>query len=373
MAKKKPATKSSTKGPPTKTLKTKPPSGRPKKLPYKGWRLEHGISQSMLQKFIVDRDRFHMRVVRGLKPTDRKEAMEYGSIFHKLIEEGARMGDSFTMLKLRGLMTQHAIHNKFDDKSRLLLNIALVQYEVYHKWQSNLPKYKYIAQEPVFEEKYKLPATTWSPTPEIYISIPATDIIMRGRIDEVIEMNGGIYIQENKTKSKIDLQHISDTVPENLQVMYYAVAAALKYKRPIKGFIYNIIRKPGQRIKVKESEPQYITRIKEEIEANPSYYFYRLAYNFPPGAIARWEREELIPLLYQVYIWWRSIEQNPINPWEDEEGNPNPFHGRKPFGVYDPMVLGKGDYFELVVHGSLEGLIEDYQQFAELVDDDPPE
>lgn len=351
-------------------LKTKVKATLPKKLPYKGWRLEHGVSQSLLQKFLVDTDRYHKRTVLGLKPTDRKEAMEYGSLFHKLIEEGARMGNKFSMIKLISLMRIYSKERNLDPVSDHLLQIALVQYEEYHKWQLGLPRYKYIDQEPVFAETYTLPATIWNPCPEIDIRIPRTEILLRGRIDEVIDLNGELYLQENKTKGRIDISLIQDTVPENLQVMFYAVAASLKYGKPVKGFIYNIIRKPGQRQKVKESNPEYYQRIREEIQENPAYYFYRLAYSFPANAIKRWEREELIPLLYRLYLWWKSIEKNPTNPWGDENGNINPFHGRKPFGVYDPMVLGKGEYFELIVHGLKINLVVDHQQFGELIDEE---
>jgi hypothetical protein len=350
--------------------KLKPPSKRPKTLPYNGWRLEHGISQSMIQKFLVDKDRFHIRTVQGLKSTERKEAMEYGSIFHKLIEEGARMGAAFSILKLHKLAREYAQAKKFDPTSDLLMKIALAQYEEYHKWQADLPKYKYIAQEPVFAEEYTLPATSWNPCPEINISIPRTPIILRGRIDEVIDLNGKLYLQENKTKSRIDVAFIQDTIPENLQVMFYAVAAALKYGRSVHGFIYNIIRKPGIRQRVKEPDTIYIDRIRTEIQKDPNYYFYRFAYTFPPGAVAKWEKQELIPILYQIYLWWRSIEKNPMQPWEDAEGNPNPFHGRKPFGIYDPMVLGKGDYFDLLIYNRKHDLVVDHEMFVELKDDE---
>lgn len=85
--------------------KTKLKKTPPKKVPYKGWGLfTHGVSQSLLQKFINCRDRYHKHAVLGLKSTDRKEAMEYGTIFHKLIEEGARMGNTYTRLKMVQIM-----------------------------------------------------------------------------------------------------------------------------------------------------------------------------------------------------------------------------------------------------------------------------
>lgn len=355
-------------------LKKKPPSKLPKKLPYEGWRLEHGVSQSLLQKFIVCKDRFHKKAVLGLKPTDRKEAMEYGTIFHKLIEEGTKMGSKYSRLIMVSIMRDYMQAKKLNSPESLLLcQIAIEQYHKYREWEANKPKYTYIAQEPVFNEPFVLPATNFNPCPEISINIPRVTIPLRGRIDEVIDISGDLWLQENKTKSRIDLATLQDTIPENMQVMFYAIAASIKYDRPVKGIIYNVIRKPGQRQRQKESNDAYVSRIGGEILEQPNYYFYRLAYQFPTGAIKKWEREELIPLLYSIYIWWRSIEKNPTNPWVDAEGNINPFHGRRSFGVYDPMSNGKGDYFDLIIHGRSQNLVVDHNMFTELTDEESEE
>jgi hypothetical protein len=352
-------------------VKKKPPSKLPKKLPYKGWRLEHGVSQSLLQKFVICKDRYHKKAVLGLKPTDRKEAMEYGTIFHKLIEEGAKM-QKYSRLIMTQIMNEYMQSKKLNSPESLLLcKIAIEQYDKYKQWEANKPKYHYIAQEPVFAEPFVVPATRFNPCPEISINIPRIEVLLRGRIDEVIEINGELWLQENKTKSRIDLAVLQDTIPENIQVMFYAVAASIKYGRPVKGVIYNVIRKPGQRQRQKESDADFLKRIASEIEDQPSYYFYRLAYQFTPGAIEKWEREELIPLLYSLYIWWKSIEKNPTKPWMDEEGNVNPFHGRRSFGIYDPMSNGKGEYFDLLIYGRMDGLIVDHEMFTELKDEEP--
>ena len=354
---------------PAKT-KLKPPSKRPKKLPYSGWDLtKHGVSQSLLQKFIVCRDRFHIATARALRSTDRKEAMEYGSIFHKLIEWGAEMGKSWTMIKMERRLNEYIRKNQPTDQSILLARIALAQFRHYQAANSKLPAYKYIAQEPVFAEEYTLPACSHS-TEAYTMHIPRTKVLLRGRIDEVLEVDGNLWLQENKTKAQINIEVLKDTIPENLQVMFYATAAGIKYKRPVKGIIYNVIRKPGQRQRKTESDADFVKRISGEVESNPSHYFYRIAYSFPRGAVKKWQKEELEPLLYQLYIWWSSIKANPLQPWVDDAGNANPFHGRRSFGVYDPMSNGKGEFFDLLIHGSKRGLVVDNEFFPELQDDD---
>jgi hypothetical protein len=339
----------------------------PKKLPYQGWNpIDHGVSQSLLQKFCVDTDRAHKHIVKGLREIDRKEAMEYGTIFHKLIEKAANLGSKYTRPKLVKVMSDWIKTNYPSTESILLAKIAVAQFHCYRDWETNKPKYKYIDAEPIFDEQFELPPVNFNPNDTIKITIPTgIKFRLRGRIDEVID-NNGMWIQENKTKSRIDISLVQDTIHENIQVMFYAVCSELKYGKPCKGVIYNIIRKPGLRQRNEESDDTYIDRIVEDIKKQPSYYFYRLSYEFHPGQIKTWIREGLLPLLYKVYIWWKSIEANPLQPWVDINGGINPFHGRKPFGIFDPMVQGKGDFYNLIVYGRSNGLIQTNELFPEL-------
>lgn len=345
-------------------------SKMPRKLPYKGWTPMHGVSQSLLQLFTNDVDRYHKHAVLGLREVNRKEAMEYGTIFHKLIETAANLGKSYTRQKIVTIMSDYLKRTFPSAESFLLARVALTQFHIYREWEKTRERYKYIDQEPVFCEPFELPPLNFNPNPEISIRIPAGVIIpLRGRIDEVID-NGGMWIQENKTKSQINVSFIQDTIHANIQVMFYAICAELKYGRPCKGVIYNVIRKPGQRQRQTESNEDYLQRIHDEVYSNPEYYFYRFKYEFAPGQVEKWKREELLPLLYRVYIWWKSIDANPTNPWQDAKGNLNPFHGRKSFGIYDPMTLGKGLFYDLIVYGRKHGLAIEHELFPELQDED---
>lgn len=339
----------------------------PKKLPYAGYNpLIHGVSQSLLQKFVVCQDRFHKATVLGMRETNRKEAMEFGSLFHKLIELGAIMQD-YSHAKLLMTMTDFTRKRYPSPESELLSKIAIAQYFKYREWYANKPKYKYIKAEPVFNESYPLPAVNFEPNEEIRIRIPSgIKIPLRGRIDGVIEQHGGMWIEENKTKSRVDLTLLQDTIHANIQVMFYAVCSQLKYGRPCNGVIYNVIRKPALRQRVKEPNSEFIKRIEEDIDERPDWYFNRLSYEFQRHQVTRWEREELQPLLMRVYLWWRSIEANPTNPWVDLNGNVNPFHSRKSFGVHDAMSVGKGDYYNLIVYGRKDGIEIVNDQFPEL-------
>jgi len=332
--------------------------------------MKDGVSQSLLQKFVGCTERFHIRVVRGIKEVDRKEAMEYGSIFHKVDEIACGMGKMYSRAKLVKEMTAYLRKTYPSKESAMLGRIAIIEYEHYKDWDAQNPQYRHLEQEPVFCEKFELPPTSFQVSDIINIRIPPGIVFpLRGRIDGIIE-NSGMWIKETKTKSQINVSHLQDTIHTNIQVMFYALCSQLKYGRPCKGVVYNVIRKPGLRQKIKETDDGYIQRISDAIKEDPKHYFHRLTVEFAPGQVDRWVRQELVPLLYRVYIWWKSIESNPLEPWTDKDGNINPFHGRKSFGIYDSMSLGKGDFYNLLVYGRKQGLIHDPQQFPELEDDD---
>jgi hypothetical protein len=343
----------------------------PTKLPYDGWNpLVHGITQSMLQKFICDRDRFHKSTVLRYRETTRKEAMNYGSIFHKLIEAAAKL-PHFSQDQLIAKTVDFFRNQSKDDIGEILCQTAVVQYMHYRRWAAERPSIKYIDAEPVFKEMYELPPLAYNPCNGISISIPPGIVFpLRGRIDGVIDVAGSMWIEENKTKGNVNKQQLAQTICSNIQVMFYAVCSQLKYGRPCYGVVYNVIRKPALRRGIKESRFDYIQRIDMDIESRPDEYFTRLTVEFTPEQILRWVREELNPLLYHVYLWWKSIEQNPINPWVDLDGNVNPFHGRKSFGIYDAMTLSKGDFYELIVNNRMTNIELSENLFPELEDDE---
>ncbi len=350
----------------------KPKSQQPKTLPYSGWTpMKDGVSQSLLQKFVVDKDRYHKAVVKGLRETTRKEAMEYGSLFHKLIEVGATM-PNFTRQKLNTYFYDYINRKYKSEESVMLGRIAIEQYFLYREWYQRKPAFRYIEAEPVFNQPYHLPPLNFNPNDCINIRIPPGVVIpLRGRIDGVIEQPGNsMWVEENKTKGRVDLTMLQDTIHANIQVMMYALCAQLKYNRPCNGVVYNVIRKPALRQKVAESNEAFLLRIVEDIKERDNWYFTRLEHEFRPGQVETWEREELRPLLYTVYLWWRSIEANPMQPWKDVNGNVNPFHGRRSFGIYDGMTLGKGDFYDLIVYGKNANLEVVKEQFPELVDED---
>lgn len=320
---------------------------------------EEGISVSWLQRFINCRERFRLGYVMGLREKGNKDAMDFGTIFHKLIEEHSRnpRKKEFTGYLYAWLKKKHGNATpKYLANINRLGKIALVLFHEYIRHHDD-SKVTYFSQEQVF----KLPYTLNS----------GRTLILRGRMDEIILDPKGLILQENKTHQNFDPQLLVAKLPKMLQTMFYSTAIELLYGQPPAGVLYNIARRPLLRQGKKENEHQFLTRLKLDIQDRPDHYFWRHKYDPPTFAreLTQWQLRTLNPNLEAVCEWWESIRANPTNPWVTPEGRANPHHFERPFGVFDPMTQGNGDFFDLITRNSKVGVEKVDNIFPELEDD----
>lgn len=317
---------------------------------------EDGVSFSLLCKFRNCRERFRIRTVEGLRPSERREAMEFGTIFHKALEYSAQNNTTSQVI------TKLTSFYKGTSVDPMLVRQACILVPHYNRYHAS-EKLNYVAQEEVFDIPYKSHVT-------------GKIIRIRGRRDEVFKRGQYLWLQENKTKSTIDEDKILKTLPFDLQTMLYVYSMTHDYKgQKIGGVLYNVIRKPGLKQKVSESDNVFLQRINNEVAEDvtnalatngTSHYFKRYEVDLVPSDITNFFNKTLVPLLESVVVWWESIKSNPFDPWKDGQGNPNPHHYQTPFGIYDPMTLGVGDYYDYVTSGSKLGLEQTETCFPEL-------
>lgn len=339
------------------------------KVPHPNWDLyEHGITYSSLSKFIVCRERFRIRYVEGLSPDTNKAAMEFGTIFHKALELHAK---GMTTTKIISALRRTASTKKKGTKKPtfdpLLTRIASSMIPYYQDyWKEVLGKLDYFEGEQEFEFMYQ--CATGKVVP------------IRGKRDEGFRKDGKIWLQENKTKGQIPEDQIIQTLSHMLQPMMYLLS--FKHDHPTEelgGILYNVIRKPQLKKGAKESETAYVKRICSDIEARPDHYFKMFEVEIDDNHLKEWEHRHFDPLVSQLTIWWESIKNNPFDPWLTQRRNVqvldgldpnelvgNPHHYVRPFGVYDPMSHGLGDYFVRITQGHDAGLIRNTEIFPEL-------
>ena len=330
--------------------------------PSPSWTLDDGISFSLLSRFLNCRERFRLYAVKGTREVSHSKAnMDWGTYFHKLLE----------------LRAKHP-HKRPDQLFRLNkvilppddLDVAQLVYELYHEFYS-ADTYQYFATEDVFDVKYQIPGSH--------------AFRLRGRLDEtILEPDRTLRIQENKTKEYIDEANLEATIPFNLQTMFYAVAANIHYKKPITGVLYNVIRKPKHRQTAKDkTRAAFLARLRSEIEKDANRFFYRWKYDIFPDQMNTWKNYTLHPMLLQLKVWWDSVKHDPFSPWttpedyrEGPNGKPlpqnlviNPHHCMRPFGVYDSLTTGTGDFFDLITRNNPVGTTEGNIPFRELIDE----
>lgn len=335
------------------------PRPKPDKvLPSPAWTWDMGISYSLLSRFINCRDRFHKHAVLGLRETSnehsRLNSMRFGTYFHKLLEVQAKN----PRLSSASVISRTAKNKRtLASISPLDRGIANMIFEEYSLWFAD-SRYSYIDSETVFDVYYRIPG------------MPKTRLV--GKLDQIIRWNdaaGSLWLQENKTKEYIQEGLLDATIPFNLQTLMYSVAAELHYKKPIKGVVYNVIRKPKHRQKQGETDEEFIERIRQEIKKDEKHFFHRWEYPLSRSRYDEFRHKTFNPLLRQLHNWWRSIEKNPFDPWVDQNGLPNPEHYQRPFGVYDSMTNGEGDFFDLITRNNRIGITENNDPFPELKDE----
>jgi hypothetical protein len=205
-------------------------------------------------------------------------------------------------------------------------------------------------------------------------------------------VNGIVYNVIRKSKSR---PRQTDMSPEEL--------AAYVAKNP-----------KSKAKKRQETETEFLIRLGQEMEADPKHYFFRWEYPLHPSKLLLWQNHVFNPLLISLIQWWESVKHDPFSPWDarDETGQvlltsprvltpqeiklierssqnkkealelkkrllksaqevrpiPNPHHWQRPFGVYDSLTLGRGEYYDLLALGRTSEYTFGNPCFEELID-----
>ncbi len=298
-----------------------------------------GVSYSDISRWLGNcRERFRLHKVEGFREVSGTEALDFGNYFHSLLQYGCRKEIQLPALKAWFFKN---VGTEIDDRE--LAMVTWLMFTFYHaRWEGNSLKRDYFASEESFRFTIKLPS--------------GRSVILKGRYDQLYRENGRIWIQENKTKSRYNEDVIAQTLFMDLQTMIYALAIRKTMNVDPEGVLYNVIRKPGIRRKVREPIQEYLDRLNKDVKSQESHYFSRIRNRILPGDIDSFCKTILYPILEQMCIWWESIKADPFQPWTLPDGSANPHHFLKPFGVFDEFSNGRGPFYNLVALHSFAGL-----------------
>jgi ribosomal protein L30E len=185
-----------------------------------------GITQGLLQKWLVCPERARLYLLEGLAPVDDfNHRLSYGNMWH-VCEEALAKGPDPTNKKgifpweapLKGYCTELAKQYPFQQEQIIhWMNVCKVQFPIYVDFWSkhkDVTTRQPILQEVEFKVPYELPS--------------GRAVILRGKWDSVDLVGKGkaksIILKENKSKGDIDEVQIRRQLTWDIQVMMYLVA-----------------------------------------------------------------------------------------------------------------------------------------------------
>jgi hypothetical protein len=351
-----------------KILKMPP---KPKRSAEPLWKgpTEDGVTQSLLGRYLADLERFRLLVIEGLTGQERWNAPTgYGDMWHAAEEEFARTkgsDDNWQRALLQSAKQACASYPLQQAEISDWYEKAKVQFPVYIKHWEQHPDVKDrvpMFQEHQFDTKYTLPS-------ERVVRI-------RGKRDAVDLINGGVYVGENKSKSRVDDARIARQLTRDLQTMIYVITlredfAKLepkwqKYAGKVRGVRYNVVKRPSHKI---------LKNLQEALAEKPEEFFARWLVEITNTDVQRFKTECLHPILENLcddYEWWAFCKSTGNSPFdyqmrEQTYAEHRHRHFLLPFGIYNITAEGGvSDLDEFILSGSMAGLSRATSLFKEL-------
>jgi len=281
---------------------------RTKFLAREPYELGDGITQSLLSSFLTCRRRTEWEL-EGWRPVGTKQAIWFGSLFHSLLENlciqiraggiGPQDADDFFEEFIEPWIKKHTKRASFDSPktAHFLAAQAKAVFAPYCEY---------------WEEDFN---RTWLETEGVFdtvVDMGLHDYRLRGRRDGIEELKKNrLRLVEHKTKGQIP-EKLSDVLLFDFQNLFYLLTLNVdlttmfgkKYK-PVVDVLYNIIRRPGIKLKNGENLKHYTERIREAVtkdSASLAHYFKRNELIYPLKDQALF-RDELKFQLTEFRMW----------------------------------------------------------------------
>lgn len=343
-----------------------------------------GITQSMMSDFLSCKERFRVKYVEGLQPVPKfNRAIEFGNMWHEC--EEALAGGNQWKPELAKYSEKLSTRYPFDRSEILkwthVIQVQFLEYISYWASHPDVQKREPILQEKLFKVRYDLPS--------------GRTVILRGKWDSVDLIDDGIWLKENKTKTKFDLPQIQRQLSFDLQTMVYLTAIyqdtgideleevkmrigkgktpAAKAQWAIKGTSYNVVRRDcpikqheGRQLKSGWKEGESVAGWLERLRsgyfaAKPDEWFARFSSKVSHADILLFQRTFLDPFLENLCWWYDEVTGN------KSDHPPPPTHWRTPFGIYSALTeSGFTEMDEYLLNGSTVGLRRIETLFPEL-------
>lgn len=208
------------------------------------------LTYSALSNFLRCRMRYKYRYLDKLVPKEKADALRFGSVMHKALEQWHKEDASYLF---RGNKSTKIIDDAFlyDPAKRHLWSLAsamLWGYEDRYPTEG----FEVIALEKTFELPIINPHSGKS----------SRTFTINGKVDGIVKQAGEFFVLEHKTTSSLEFGFL-EKIWSDFQTRLYAYAIGKEMGVEISGVIYNVLVKAKLKQSEGETEDEYLERYRD--------------------------------------------------------------------------------------------------------------
>ncbi len=205
------------------------------------------VTYSALAAFLSCRKSYDLRYLQELVPLQSGEQLGFGTVIHGCLERWHR-GEGLE--KTLAFVDQSFPTPHQTDWIHQQWHLARAMVKGYAKRYPR-ERFEVIALEKEFLIPVRNPATGRN----------ARKVLLAGKVDGIVRMDGRIYLLEHKTASQVNGDYL-DRLPLDLQIHLYALAAEKAWGIQVAGVIYNVLQK--SQIKQAQGETAHEFEVRRE-------------------------------------------------------------------------------------------------------------
>ena len=287
-----------------------------------------GINNSGIALWLNCRHQFWLRYVCGYELRVYNDSLEFGNIFHWLIERWLRgklknpEGELRTKYHKTWMKGAAGLTPQNKQTQETFYSLAAAMWPHYaRKYRADL-KANNFGVEVQFDVEHVV----------MFGSKPVK-VRLYGTIDRLWKDADGRHLADHKTSSWINEYEIAASLPLNFQLMFYAYADFLRTEKIVSSICHDVIRrttaKPSK--KSKETIAAFAKRVGKEIDVNPDYYFNRITTPVDRKKLEAYREFVITPIMADLADW--AAGRGPHYP------NPNALIGRYgPCRLFGPIT-----------------------------------
>ena len=297
------------------------------KKKIQGWSLwKDGVSQSFIASYLTCREQTRLKYIELWQSKTISLPLEFGNCFHWMLKNiYTPKKVSMNPAAIKALMAKYKNfwkkHNPIPSKKQLEK-----QEIVYGMCTQVLPEYVK-RWDGDWKNKYTYGANTVKPKKWLALEnryeIPYT--YPDGKKTFLLAVFDGcfydkrkrLWLFETKTKSRIDEETLQDMILQDVQIMLSLWIIKNVLDRIPSGVLYNVIRRPGQKLLKDENLKSFLGRIKKDV-SNPKrydHYFKRWEFAINWNEVKQWKKDFLDPVMMEIRMWYEGKLTTYINPY----------------------------------------------------------